>query len=62
MKITNNTIIGISVLSFLLWAVSSWLTHIIVCIQNSEWGFMIAGAILVPIAWIHGTGIWFGFW
>jgi hypothetical protein len=44
----------------LIWLVGSWLTHIVVCLQTASWGFLIAGAIVFPIAWIHGTGIWFG--
>lgn len=48
--------------SFLIWAFSSWLTHIIICIKNQEWLFLIAGAIMVPVAWVHGTGVWFGVW
>ena len=45
---------------FILWIIASWLTHIFVCLQAGKWGFLIAGAIVFPIAWIHGTGIWFG--
>jgi hypothetical protein len=44
----------------IFWVVSAWVTHIVVCLQTAAWGFLIAGAILFPIAWIHGTGIWFG--
>jgi hypothetical protein len=47
--------------AIVVWAVASWLTHIIVCLSASKWGFLIAGAIVFPIAWIHGTGVWFGF-
>lgn len=43
------------------WIVASWLTHIVVCLSAGKWGFLIAGAIVFPIAWIHGTGVWFGF-
>ena len=43
-----------------LWLIASWLTHIVVCLQAGKWGFLLAGAIVFPIAWIHGTGIWFG--
>ena len=50
----------IAAISLLIWGVASWVTHIIVCLQTASWGFLVAGAILVPIAWIHGTGIWFG--
>ena len=38
----------------------AWLTHIVVCLANGLWGFLIAGAILFPIAIIHGIMIWFG--
>ena len=49
-------------IGFLIWLLASWITHIIFCIENKEWLFLIAGAIMVPIAWVHGTGIWFGVW
>jgi hypothetical protein len=42
------------------WIVAAWMTHIVVCLQSGTWGFLIAGAIVFPIAWIHGTGIWLG--
>jgi hypothetical protein len=45
-----------------LWAIASWLTHIIVCLGAGKWGFLIAGALVFPIAVIHGTGIWFNAW
>jgi hypothetical protein len=38
-----------------------WLTHIWFCLQNDSWGFLIAGAIFIPIGWLHGMGIWLGF-
>jgi hypothetical protein len=43
-----------------LWIVVAWITHIVVCLKTAAWGFLIAGAIVFPIAWVHGTGIWFG--
>jgi hypothetical protein len=42
--------------------VAAWLTHIFTCLQNGEWGFLIAGALFFPIAIIHGFGLWLGFW
>ena len=48
------TIVGV------VWLIAAWLTHIVVCLQTSAWGFLVAGALLFPIAWIHGTGVWFG--
>lgn len=38
----------------------AWVTHVIHCIQNEEWFFLIAGAIAFPIAIVHGVGLWFG--
>ena len=43
-----------------IWLVVAWITHVIVCLKTSAWGFLVAGALLFPIAWIHGTGVWFG--
>ena len=48
-------------LAMFAWLIASWLTHVVVCLGAAKWGFLIAGAILFPIAVIHGTGIWFGF-
>ncbi|HEY8963809.1 MAG TPA: hypothetical protein VIN59_05020 [Alphaproteobacteria bacterium] len=45
-----------------LICVAAWLTHVIDCLKDGEWGFLIAGALMFPIAIIHGIGIWFGFW
>jgi len=44
-----------------VWLIGSWLTHVVVCLSAGKWGFLLAGAIIFPIAWIHGTGIWLGF-
>lgn len=41
---------------------AAWLTHVIVCLKTASWGFLIAGAIVAPVAVIHGIGIWFGAW
>ena len=46
----------------MLWLVAAWLTHIVVCLGAGKWGFLIAGSLFFPVAWIHGTGIWFGWW
>lgn len=46
---------------FLLVFGASWLTHVIVCLSDERWGFLIAGAIFFPIAVVHGIGLWFGF-
>lgn len=44
------------------WVVASWITHIVACLSDGSWGFLIAGAIFFPVAWVHGTGVWFGVW
>lgn len=62
-KIKTGGIAAISiVLLGLITGVAAWLTHIIVCLQNGEWGFLIAGALFFPIAIIHGFGVWIGVW
>jgi len=42
-----------------LWIMAAWVTHVISCIAAGTWGFLIAGAIAFPIAFVHGTWIWF---
>lgn len=39
---------------------AAWLTHVIHCLAESAWGFLIAGAVCFPIGIIHGIGLWFG--
>jgi hypothetical protein len=39
---------------------AAWLTHVIFCLQDGRWGFLIAGALVFPIAIIHGIGLWLG--
>lgn len=46
----------------MLSAIPAWITHIVVCIRNEQWLFLIAGALAAPVAVIHGWGIWFGWW
>ncbi len=53
---------GLIAVALVVWVVTSWLTHIIVCLKTASWGFLIAGAIMFPVAVIHGTGCWFGAW
>lgn len=40
--------------------VAAWFTHVFVCLSTSAWGFLIAGALMFPIAILHGFGIWLG--
>ena len=43
-------------------SIAAWFTHLFVCFSDDRWGFLIAGAIMFPIAIVHGVGIWFGIW
>jgi len=47
---------------FMLSSFAAWMTHVIYCFNTDAWGFLIAGAIVFPIAIFHGIGIWFGVW
>ena len=40
-------------------AIAAWLTHVIICLAAGAWGYLIAGALLFPIAVIHGIMLWF---
>ena len=42
------------------WAILSWITHIVVCIQQATWILLLVGAFVFPVGCIHGTGVWFG--
>lgn len=60
----KETKISVSLMCFfLLLALSNfaaWVTHIVRCLTEEQWGFLIAGAIMFPIACVHGWLIWFG--
>ena len=49
-------------LTMLVWIIASWFTHVVVCLATGKVGFLIAGAILFPVAMVHGTGCWFSAW
>lgn len=52
--------LALSIFAFVFTCIAAWATHVIVCLQTANWGFLIAGAILAPIGVVHGAGIWFG--
>jgi hypothetical protein len=54
--------VAVGCLIFIVWGFLAWFTHVVVCIKTASWLFLIAGAIMFPVAVIHGTGIWFGIW
>ena len=51
--------VGLMITFFILSQFGAWLLHIIYCLVTGSWGFLIAGALLVPIGVIHG---WIIFW
>lgn len=52
----------ILVMGIPLIGITSWLTHVIVCIKTGAWGLLIAGGLIFPVGMIHGIGLWFGAW
>jgi hypothetical protein len=52
----------IAALSLAVALPAAWLTHVILCLQTGQWGFLIAGALIPPVAIVHGVGHWFGAW
>jgi len=52
----------IATILFILSLPAAWLTHVVVCLSASKWGFLIAGALFFPVGIIHGFGIWLGVW
>ena len=43
---------------FVFAAFAAWLTHIVTCLSDGLWGFLVAGALVFPIGIIHGIMIW----
>ena len=40
---------------------AGWITHLVVAISAKAWLFMIVGALIAPVAVIHGWAYWLGF-
>ena len=55
----NAEVLGLGLVA---WLIAAWITHVVVCLKTASWGFLIAGAIMFPVALVHGTGAWFGAW
>ena len=58
----DNALGGLLAGAAILVSTAAWFTQLFVCFSDDRWGFLIAGAIMFPIAIVHGIGIWFGFW
>ena len=50
---------GIYISAFI--SLAAWITHIVVSIQASAWLFMIVGALIPPVAVVHGVASWWGY-
>jgi hypothetical protein len=57
-----DAIVALFCVAFVMSFPAAWITHIFVCLKTGEWGFLIAGALFLPIGIIHGIGVWFGVW
>lgn len=40
---------------------AAWITHVVVCFDQDNWGFLIGGALAFPVAIVHGVLYWFGY-
>lgn len=58
---TKELIGGFFIIALIVSNIAAWFTHVVVCIQDESWLFLIAGALFFPIAMVHGWGLWFGF-
>lgn len=57
----KDNIVAVSVVLMFITLAASWLTHVISCFIEGAWGFLIAGAIMFPVAIIHGFYLWIGY-
>ena len=57
MKDDSGELLGFALVA---WVILSWITHIVVCIQQAKWILLLVGAFVFPVGCIHGTGVWFG--
>lgn len=46
---------------FVLGVIAGWITHVVVAIQAQAWLFMIVGALISPVAVVHGWSVWLGY-
>ena len=41
---------------------SPWITHTFYTYQSGDLKLFFIGSFIPPIGWIHGIGLWFGWW
>ena len=52
---------GLIVIGLWLAFFGAWITHLVVSIMAQAWLFMIVGALIFPVAVVHGWATWLGF-
>ena len=62
MTIASAALVVAGAVALVAATVAAMLTHIILCIQTSQWFLLIAGAIFAPVGVVHGVGHWLGAW
>ena len=45
-------------IAMMVGSFGAWITHVVSCLANDAWGFLIAGAICFPVGIIHGVYLW----
>ena len=61
MSSDNASITGfiVAILAILV-GMAAWFTHVVNCIKDEQWFLLVIGLLAAPIGWVHGLGIWFG--
>ena len=52
----------LTVVFWFLILLGPWINHIVYCFQNKEYVLLVAGAIIAPVGWFHGIGLFLGWW
>jgi hypothetical protein len=50
--------LGRAVAGLLMLLAAAWITHVVVCFKSGAWGFLVAGAVVFPLAIAHGISVW----
>lgn len=49
-------------LSLVILVVAPFINHLVYCFRAEKYLLLIAGAIVAPVGWFHGLGLFLGFW
>lgn len=56
----KDSLVTVTTFFLIVLLLAAWVTHVITCLSDDRWGFLIAGAIFFPTAILHGFAIWLG--